>query len=165
MLVTRKRGATFLLHAVGGADLNKRRRQSIPSNGGSSRTSRLVNPKTGLTQLLFRWSRPRNEVKTVSADQKMGCTFALWRRSGMGDPIDAFPRKVDMALGNCSNELRLCRDGLGEIRLNLRFGSTSGRHIMWNLGKLQVFPAGSSSPRDPRAHCAVDCLTRGKTAF
>jgi hypothetical protein len=32
---------------------------------------------------------------------------------------------------------------------------------MWNLGKLQVFSAGSSSPNNPREH-AVGSLSAGK---
>ena len=41
-----------------------------------------------------------------------------------------------------------------EERLGLRAPQPSrrsrwGRCIMWNLGKPQVFPAGSSSPREP----------------
>jgi len=30
-----------------------------------------------------------------------------------------------------------------------------GRCIMWNLGKLQVFPAGSSPPRNSRGRCTA----------
>jgi len=40
-----------------------------------------------------------------------------------------------------------CESNRGQTRDS--FARTSDQTIMWNLGKLQVFPAGSSPPREP----------------